>query len=95
MRLRTGVALALAAMVTGLPGGLPAGTAADDGAVWAATTQATGQVDRLSAFADGTYYLQYLDGYQRSRDYGVTWQAMTPPTASPASLRFASPAIGW
>jgi photosystem II stability/assembly factor-like uncharacterized protein len=94
MRLRTCVALALAAMVTGLPGGLPTGTAAGGG-VWAVTTQATQQVDRLSAFADGTYYVQYLDRYERSRDYGVTWTALTPPTPSPAAVRFASPAIGW
>jgi hypothetical protein len=95
MRLRIGVALALTAMVTGLPAGLPTGTAAGGGGAWVTTSQTTQQVDRLSAFADGTYYAQYLDRYERSRDFGMTWEAMTPPPAPPASIRFASPAIGW
>ena len=95
MRTRTALftaALAAATAVTALPA-----RAAGPG-VWAATLEATQGADKLSAFADGTFYAQYLDSYARSKDYGRTWQVMPKPPrqylGSPG-IRFATPQVGW
>lgn len=93
MRIRSVVALTALAAIVAAP--LP--STAESGAIWAATMPATGDIDRLSAFPDGTYYTGFAQGYARSRDYGRTWEPMPQPRpgGTASAVRFGTPTHGY